>query len=486
MKPTPLYQQLADELAALMASGTLRSGERLPSIRQTRLARGCSAATVFQAYYLLESRGLLRAAPRSGYFVAPTPIPVPMRSQPPAEARPVEVSELVFQLLGSGGHEVPAPFGSAFPSPALFPLEKLRRALVAGSRKMSPAQLTADLPGGHEELRRQISLRYLRLGLAISPDEIVLTNGALEALNLSLQALTRPGDAVLVESPGFYAALQAIERLGLRAIEIPTDAAEGADLDGLAALLRQHAPNPPKACWLMSSFQNPLGSLMPPEKKRALVALLAAHDVTLIEDDVYAELHFSTQPPSPAKAFERDGQVLHCGSFSKCLAPGYRVGWVAAGRFAPQLQRLKLSSSLGGSWPAQAALAEYLQGGGFDHHLRGLRAALAQQRDAMLAAVARHFPAGTRMTRPQGGYFLWVELPDGCDSLALHAQALAEGISLAPGPMFSARHEFDRCLRLNYGQPWTADLEHAMARLGALALACRKTSVNAWPTSRTD
>jgi len=460
-------------MAALMVGGTMRVGERLPSIRQTRLARGCSAATVFQAYYLLESRGLVRAAPRSGYFVAPPPVPptisAPTRSQPPAEARPVEVSELVFQLLGSGGHEVHAPFGSAFPSPALFPLERLRCALVAGSRKMSPAQLTTDLPGGHEELRRQISLRYLRQGLSISPDEIVLTNGALEALNLSLQALTRPGDAVLVESPGFYAALQSIERLGLRAIEVPTDALEGADLDSLAALLQQHQHSPPKACWLMSSFQNPLGSLMPPDKKRALVAMLNAHGVPLIEDDVYAELHFAAQPALPAKAFEQDGLVLHCGSFSKCLAPGYRVGWVAAGRLAPTLQRLKLSSSLSGSWPAQAALAEYLQGGGFDHHLRGLRAALAQQRDAMLAAVARHFPAGTRMTRPQGGYFLWVELPEGCDSLALHAQALAEGISLAPGPMFSARREFGRCLRLNYGQPWAEGLERAVARLGALA-----------------
>jgi len=470
-KPAPRYQQLADELAALIASGALRPGDRLPSVRQTQASRGCSAATVFQAYYLLESRGLLRAAPRSGYFVAAPAVQPPARSQPQAEAQPVEMGEQVFQLLGTGGHEIHAPFGSAFPSPALFPLEKLRRALVAGSRKMSAAQLTSDLPGGHEALRRQIALRYLRLGLSISPEEIVLTNGALEALNLSLQALTRPGDAVLIESPGFYAALQALERLGLRAIELPTDPVEGADLDAMAALLQQHQA---KACWLMSSFQNPLGSLMPPGKKRALVALLARHGVPLIEDDVYAELYFDAQPPLPAKAFEQDGGgggVLHCGSFSKCLAPGYRVGWVAASHFAPQLQRLKLSSSLSGSWPAQAALAEYLQAGGFDHHLRGLRLALARQRDALLAAVTRHFPPGTHMTRPQGGYFLWVELPTGCDSLGLQAQALLDGISLAPGPLFSARREFGQCLRLNYGQPWTDGLEQAIARLGELARA---------------
>ncbi|MDN3921190.1 PLP-dependent aminotransferase family protein [Roseateles violae] len=467
----PRYQQLAEELAALMASGALRPGDRLPSVRQTQRARRCSAATVFQAYYLLESRGLIRAAPRSGYFVAPPPSQAPTRSTPRPEPGPVEVSELVFQLLGSSGPAIHAPFGSAFPSAALFPLEKLRRALVAGSRKMSAEQLTADLPAGHEELRRQIALRYLRLGLAITPDEIVLTHGALEALNLSLQLLTRPGDAVLVESPGFYAALQAIERLGLRAIEIPTDAREGADLQALAILLERQQP---RACWLMSSWQNPLGSLMPADKKRALLALLARHGVPLIEDDVYAELHFGAQPAPPVKAFEArttGAAVLHCGSFSKCLAPGYRVGWVAAGRLAPALQRLKLSNSLGGSWPAQAALAEYLQAGGFDLHLRGLRRALQRQRDAMLDGIARHFPAGTRMTRPEGGYFVWLELPPGGDSLALHGQALAEGISLAPGPMFSARREFGRCLRLNYGHRWTPALQAALARLGSLAAA---------------
>lgn len=200
--------------------------------------------------------------------------------------------------------------------------------------------------------------------------------------------------------------------------------------------------------------------------------MLTRHGVPLIEDDVYSELHFASQPALPVKAYEAQqsgSAVLHCGSFSKCLAPGFRVGWVAAGRFAPALQRLKLSSSLGGSWPAQAALAEYLRSGGFDHHLRGLRQALARQRDTLSAAVTRHFPAGTRMTLPQGGYFLWLELPAGCDSLALHGQALREGISLAPGPMFSARREFGHCLRLNYGQPWTPALDAALARLGELA-----------------
>ncbi|WP_457421298.1 aminotransferase-like domain-containing protein [Roseateles sp. P5_E7] len=459
---TPRYRRLADELAQLIHSGALRPGDRLPSVRQTQASRSCSAATVFQAYHLLEARGLIRAAERSGYFVAPA---AALPAAPAREPQPVAVSELVFQLLGTGGHDIHAPLGSAFPSATLFPFDKLRSAMAAGSRRLDPAELTQQLPGGHEGLRRQIALRYLRLGMSITPDEIVLTDGALEGLNLSLQLLTRPGDAVLVESPCFYAALQALERLGLRAVEVPTDPTEGADLDAMTALIARHAPT---ACWLMTSFQNPLGSLMPPDRKRALVALLEGHGIPLIEDDVYAELQHAGAPPLPAKAFSTQGGVLHAGSFAKTLAPGYRVGWVAAGRFAPALRRAKLSQSLSGSWPAQAAVAQYLEGGDYERHLRALRRALASQQRALRAAVLLHFPAGTQVTQPQGGYFLWVTLPPGYDSLALHRAALLEGISLAPGPLFSASGGFAHCLRLNSGQPWTPALAAAVARLGEL------------------
>ena len=459
----PRYRQLADDIAGLIRSGALRPGDRLPSVRQTQASRGCSAATVFQAYHLLESRGLVRAAERSGYFVAPAapPPPAPRERAP----QPVAVSEMVFQLLGTGPHEIHAPLGSAFPSPTLFPLDALRRALTAGSRRTSPAELTQQLPGGHSALRRLTALRYLRLGMSIPPDEIVLTDGALEGLNLSLQLLTRPGDTVLIESPGFYAALQALERLGLRAVQVPADPAEGADLDAMAAAIARHAP---RACWLMTSFSNPTGSLMPPEKKRALVALLERHGIPLIEDDVYAELPHEGGPPLPAKAYSTRGEVLHAGSFAKTLAPGYRVGWVAAGRYAPALLRAKLSQSLSGSWPAQAAIAHYLEGGDYDRHLRALRRALAEQQRALRTAVLQHFPPGTRVTRPLGGYFVWVELPPGHDSLALHRAALAEGISLAPGPLFSAGGDFRACLRLNGGQPWTPALVRAVTRLGEL------------------
>jgi len=317
-------------------------------------------------------------------------------------------------------------------------------------------------------LRRQIALRYLADGLQVHTDQIVVTNGALEALNLCLSAVARPGDSVVVESPTFYAALQALERMGLQAVEVPTHPREGIDLAALENALNRHRP---KACWLMTTFQNPLGSLMPEPKKKALVELLARHGVPLIEDDVYAELYFGDRRPLPAKAFDTQGLVLHCSSFSKCLAPGYRIGWAAPGRYTKAVARQKLTTTLGASAPAQLALATYLKRGGFDKHLRRLRQVLATQQATFAEAVGHYFPPGTRATRPAGGYFLWIELPAGTDALKVHRHALAMGISVAPGPIFSASRAFTNCLRLNYGHAWDGRAEQALATVGKIAAA---------------
>jgi DNA-binding transcriptional MocR family regulator len=467
--PASKYELLAREFEQQIAAGVLRPGDRLPSVRQTCASRGLSPSTVFQAYYLLESRGLLRAAPRSGYFVAARAggvlLAEPQTSQPQSGSRPVEVNDLIYACLGTARARDIVPFGSAFPSPTLFPLDRLRRALVSSTRRLDPWNMVEDLPPGNLRLKREIAKRYVRQGMAIPIDEIVLTHGAMEALNLCLAAVARPGDAVVVESPTFYVALQALQRLGLRAIEVPTHVREGIDLGRLAQVIELYRP---KACWLMTTFQNPLGCLMPETKKRDLVDLLARHDLPLIEDDVYAELYEGKVAPLPAKAYDRRGLVLHCSSFSKCLAPGYRVGWAAPGRLAREVERLKLMTSLSGSIPVQAAIAEYLQEGGYDLHLRSLRLNLQAQRDSLFDAVTRTFPDDTKLVRPAGGYFVWVELPAGVDAMALHRAALAQRISLAPGPMFSARAEFQHHIRLTCGQPWDESLERAMRTLARL------------------
>ncbi|MES2153488.1 MAG: PLP-dependent aminotransferase family protein [Pseudomonadota bacterium] len=460
-----LYQELSGEITAMIASGVLQPGERLASVRQQRERRGISASTVFQAYEQLEARGLIVARPRAGYFVAAA-APEPRPSRPAPVSTPVDVSELVFDVLGAAAERDIVPFGSAFPSPLLFPLPRLATSMARSMRALDPWRTVADLGAGNAELRRLLAQRYQQDGAAVGADDIVITNGAMEALNLCLQAVTRPGDSVIVESPCFYAGLQALERLGLNAIEVATDPRDGIDLAALATVLEAGTA---RACWLMTSFQNPLGSLMGPDKKRALVALLARHQLPLIEDDVYGELYFGARRPALAKAFDQDGLVMHCSSFSKCLAPGFRIGWAAPGRHVRTVGRLKLSCSLSAPMPSQLALADYLAHGGYERHLRQLRSALARQLEQMLAAIERHFPAGTRVTRPQGGYFLWLELGEGVDALALHRAALAQGISIAPGPIFSAQRAFGNCVRLNFGHAWDARMEAAMQTLGRLA-----------------
>jgi DNA-binding transcriptional MocR family regulator len=462
------YELLARDLEELVSSGTFKPGERLPSVRELVANRGLSPSTVFEAYYLLEARGVVEARSRAGYFARPRAATreEPGVARPATGSRKVAVSELVLDVLGSVRDRDVLPLGSAFPSPTLFPLEKLARGMAAAMRRLEPERLLQDLTPGNEELRRQLALRYVSNGMVAGTDEIVLTSGAMEALNLCLQAVTRPGDAVAIESPAFYGCLQALERLQLKAVEVATHPRLGVQLDSLANALERHDV---KACWLMPSLQNPLGASMPPEQKRQLVELITRHRVPLVEDDVYAELHFGMKRPSPAKAFDRQGWVMHCSSFSKSLAPGYRLGWVAAGRFAREVERLKLLSTISVAVPSQVAILEFLRHGGFDKHLRQLRSTLAAQQAIALRCVAKHFPAGSRVTQPEGGYFLWVELPEWVDALDLHRLALSHRISTAPGHLFSADRRFRHHVRLNYGHPSPAQLEAGLKTLGKLA-----------------
>ncbi|WP_250454145.1 PLP-dependent aminotransferase family protein [Caballeronia sp. ATUFL_M2_KS44] len=461
------YEALAARLADDIRAGRIPVGARLPSLRQLIAQHGVSQSTVFRACYLLEEWGLVRAEERSGYYVTPgaSVRQTPSRTASFADSSKVEISDLVFSVLQAAKHPDIAPLGSAFPSPLLFPSARLLKSLTQGTRSLSPWSTVSDLPPGNDALRKQIGLRYVGTGVSVPADEIVVTSGALEALNLCLMAVTRPGDVVAVESPGFYAALQAIERLDLRAVEIPVHPATGLDLDALAAALDKH---PIRACWFMTNFQNPTGATLGVEKKKALVEMLARREIPLIEDDVYQELHFGRERPLPAKAFDTQGLVMHCSSFSKTLAPGYRIGWTSAGRFADKVQRLKLMTTLSASIPAQAGIADYLQSGGYDKHLRKLRAALRSQLTTMEAALSRSLPATVRWTTPAGGYFVWLELPEAVDAMALHRLAIARGISIAPGPMFSVTHSFENCIRLNFGHPWDARMDHAIRALAEI------------------
>ncbi|MDM0085133.1 PLP-dependent aminotransferase family protein [Variovorax sp. J31P179] len=470
------YEKLADNIAQRIRAGSLKANDRLPSVRELKSQMGISASTVFSAYYLLEAQGLVEARQRSGYFVrarAEVPSNELAASEPVLGSMSVDVSSLVFQVLAQARERDMVPLGSAFPSPELFPLEQLATGLTRALKRMDPWQTIEDLSPGNALLRHQISLRYGSVGMDVPASELVITSGAMEALNLALESVTQPGDVVAIETPTFYAALQALERRGLRAVEVETHPRTGVDLGSLARVIDQH---PVKACWFMPTFQNPMGCTMSDAAKEQLVNMLATRAIPLIEDDVYGELAHGPRRPPPAKAWDRAGWVLHCSSFSKSLAPGYRIGWVAGGRFAATLGRNKLMSSLATALPSQLALQEYLQHKSFDRHLRALRHSFSRQQAACLRLIDRYFPTGTRVTRPEGGYFLWLALPEGVDALALHKDALRLGIGVAPGHLFSADRRYTRHLRINYGCLGDPRLEGAIRSLGDLANAQLKST----------
>ncbi|MCR3959648.1 PLP-dependent aminotransferase family protein [Aeromonas veronii] len=464
-----LYGQLADQLQQQITSGLWQPGERIPSIRQSCKTHGLSPMTVLQAYQLLESRGLILARPQSGYYVKAAPSrPAASLPQQAHYSGSVDINDLVFEVLQASKSRELVPLGMAVADPTLFPHPQLGRALASSMRRLDPFSTVADLPPGNEALRRAIAQRYAGEGLAVDPQQIIITTGAMEALSLSLQVLTEPGDWVVVESPTFYGALQAIERLKLKAVEIPVIPGVGIDLDLLADALTRI---PVKACWLMGNVQHPLGHTMPDSHKAQLMALLNSHGVPLVEDDVYAEVYFGRERPKPIRHWDQRGDSLLCSSFSKCLAPGFRVGWVVAGPHAERVQRLQLMSTLSTNVPSQLALAEMLRQGGVDAHFRRLRHTLAQRQQQMRAALQRLLPDEVRISSPDGGYFLWLVLPAHFDSRALHAKALGSGFSVAPGALFSSQGQHNHCLRLNSSHPWSEQLEQALTRLAALIAA---------------
>ncbi len=477
------YRDIAEELVVQIDRKVLRAGDRVPSVRDATRKHRVSPGTVIRAYRDLEAQGLLESHPRSGYFVRRATLkklaePTPFKAGP--RSTPVDVFDLAFEVFETMRRPTTVvQFGSPFLTPELFPIEQMNRAGAAAARGLNTSAILEDLSPGNPELRRLIALRYLSSGCVVSPDEIVVTCGALEAISLCLRVVTQRGDTVAIETPSFYAFLQSLEWMGRRAMEITTDPRQGIDLEALECALKTGSI---KACIVMPSFLNPVGSCMPEERRRALARLAERYEVPVIEDDVYAELYFGESRPRPVKSFDRAGWVLHCGSFSKCLAPGYRIGWAAAGRYTREVWRRKILSSLTTAAVCQDALVRFLRQGGFEQHLRRLRRALSVRCQEMMRAVCTEFPATCRMTRPDGGYMLWIELPEPFDAMELHRLALEAGVSLAPGPIFSPQRRYRNCLRLNFGFPSNAQIRqgiHTLARLlpeASIDSVARKTS----------
>jgi DNA-binding transcriptional MocR family regulator len=463
------YERLAADIGALIQTGTLRPGDRVPSVRRMSTSRGVSIPTVLQAYRLLEARRLIGARPQSGFYVLTPEARAGLARHAPTVALPepgaITTGDLIMRVLEMVANPALVPLGTALPAEELLPTRALARALRGATRPPLGGTSTLVTPSGAESLRREIAKRSLDAGDAVTPDDIVVTCGCAEALSLCLRALTSPGDTVAVEAPAYFGTLQAIEVLGLRALEIPVDPETGISIEALEEALGRTKI---AALVVTPNVHNPLGCVMPDDRKRELVALLAAHGVPAIEDDTYGELAFGDVRPRTLRAFDSAGLVLTCGSFSKTLAPDYRVGWVIPGAYRDRVLHLKLATTAATAVPPQLAIAAYLASGGYEQHLRRLRRALRGTLDRFSFEIGERFPEGTRISRPAGGFLLWVQLPDGIDTVALQRHAVSRGLSVAPGPAFSASGAFPNYLRINAGHPWSARTEEALDLLAAM------------------
>ena len=466
--PAYRYEELAAFITGLVDNGTLPAGTRVPSLRQISKQRQISLASALQAYRLLEDRGVLEARPQSGYYVAPGRVSLrePMISKPPEKAINVAVSGVVLKLLEYAADPALVPLGCAIPSTELLASGRLDRFLARAARVKGVEYNVYTVPKGDPRLRQEISRRALRWGQALSPEDIAITCGCTEALTLALKAVSQPGDTIGIESPTYFGLLHALEALDLKAFELPTDATSGIDLPALEKALKGNSLT---ACLFSSSFNNPLGCTMSDAKKIEVLELLARHRVPLIEDDIYGDIYFGKTRPKPFMALDRRGNTLYCSSFSKTIAPGYRIGWIATGRHMQKVLERKFAFTLCGPALPQAAFADFLSSGGYDNHLRRMRRVFEDNIVQMIRTIEKAFPSDTRVTRPAGGFVLWLELPKPLASRPLFSEALDEGICFAPGDLFSASGRYGNCLRLSCGHSWDARIEQGLMRLGALA-----------------
>lgn len=461
-----LYEKVAGRMVDLVDKGVYNYGDRVPSVRDLSREFEVSTTTVVEAYRLLEDQGVLEARPQSGYYVSvhESDAQCPRVACPvPTNAVPVDVGDLVFRVMRDSLRKDLARLAGADPSAELIPVKRLQK-FVSLAVRDSECLTEYDIPPGCRELRVAIAKRATQAGCHFSPEEILLTTGCQEALTLCLRAVCQVGDAVAVESPTFYGHLQAIEMLGLKALEIPTDPHFGMSLDALQLAIEQM---PVKSVLVTPSHSNPSGSCMPVENRRRLVEMLTQADIPLIEDDVYGDLGYGLKRLPAARSFARSGKVLYCSSFSKSIVPGYRLGWAVAGVYHEQVERMKTLTNLASPSVLALGVARYLQGSSYERTLRSMRREYARRTRAMRESVLHHFPSGTRVSDPRGGYILWVELPRHINTLERYSEALAQGVVYAPGPLFSAGKRYLNCLRLNAAN-FNEKEERAIADLGQL------------------
>jgi DNA-binding transcriptional MocR family regulator len=460
--------RIAERIEQQILGEVLKIGDKLTSVRAMSAQHQVSVSTVLQAYYHLEGKGLIESRPQSGYYVSFNPSRFPRKlekSSPNEDIKTKDVESIIAEVYEDFTRQDVVRFSLSVPSPELLPLARLNKSLAQAIRELPANGTSYEQVQGNEMLRRQVARWSRNWDGSLQPEDLVTTAGCMNAIAYCLMAITEPGDTIAVESPVYFGVLRFAQSIGLKVVELPTDPDTGVDPDDLQKALERH---PIKAVFMVTNFSNPTGYCMPYEQKKAVVQLLAKHGVPLIEDDLYGDVYFGNHRPRNCKSFDEEGLVLWCSSISKTLAPGYRVGWVAPGKYLEQVKRLKLYHSITSPTAQQAAIAGFLATGRYQHHLNKLRQTLHANSLHFMRTIGEHFPNDVKVSTPKGGFIVWLELSKQTDTYQLYREAMQRRISIAPGTMFTLQDRYHNFLRLSYGMAWTPAVENALKTLGRL------------------
>lgn len=461
-----LYADISNNIARLIREKVLKAGDRLPSVRMLCQEHGISMNTAKRVFLELEAQSLIESKPQSGYFVSQLPyqrLPLPEVSNPLPVSQDNEPEALIGKFYATMGKNELTHLSMGVPCAEMLPLARLNKEIVQATRRLAGSGTAYEQIPGNENLRRMIAARSLSWGGKLNENDIITTTGGINALAFCMMAAGKPGDTIAMESPCYPGSLQLARSLGLKVLELPTHPETGMEIAALKKVIKKI-----DLCMLVPNFNTPLGSCMPEENKKEVVALLAKHGIPLIEDDIYGDLYFGTQRPKCCKAFDEEGNVLLCSSFSKTIAPGYRVGWVVPGRYKEQILKLKLVHMLSSPTLAHEAVASFLKNGRYDNHLRKIRAQLHQNYLHYIHAITAYFPPDTKVSRPQGGIAIWVEFNKKVNTSELFETALKHKITIAPGRMFTLQDQFTNCIRFSLGVQFTGEVERKLKLLGKL------------------
>ncbi|NIG54883.1 PLP-dependent aminotransferase family protein [Chitinophaga sp. Cy-1792] len=463
------FEAFTNAIAESIKEGIFKPGHKLPSVRDLKVQYQTSISTIQQGYEYLIDLGLVESIPKSGYYVRNRPDL--SQQQVKSRQRPV-VRDATFKhhlgltTAGKTGHQA-ATFNVAAPGDLLMPQKLLLRTMQQVIREQGAGLLRYYPSGGATNLKEQILKKAAVHQTLLHPDELLITDGALQALYIALASVCQAGDVIAIESPCVFSVLEVIRVLQLRVIEVPVDTRSGFDIDFFHKACRS---NNIKAVVVTPNFHNPTGTLLSDEQKQALLAVAQQHHVAIIENDIYGDLYFHGHRPSNIKSFDDSGLVLTYTSYAKTLSPGIRLGWLSAGKFMQRAEQIRFALGSTVSPLYQETVCRLLAGNSYDRHLRAFRMQLAKNAYMAINLLAAHFPENTTFNTPAGGYNIWVKMPDHTDMANFYAQCEKTGIRFTPGYTFSFTNAFDKYFRLVFADKFTTKRKAAIRKAGQLAL----------------